>query len=196
MIHEKRTSARMAEVIDAARGLKLADARENANVRDAIEGFDVESRRARISRNEARLESECFVRLRKRLRRDATASPAQVAWKKAREASDFPAYAPILQDMFALKARGGRDDAARRLCCGRAYDGALDAFERGMTASRLDSIFAATREGLEPLLKAVLAKKRDAPRTLMRYIPLWPLITPGWETSTAPWRSRPSSPRR
>ena len=41
VIHEKRTSARMAEVIDAARGLKLDDARENANVRDAIEGFDV-----------------------------------------------------------------------------------------------------------------------------------------------------------
>ena len=76
---------------------------------------------------------------------------------------DFPAYAPILQDMFALKREVAGDDAARRLCCGEPYDGALDAFERGMTASRLDSIFAATREGFEPLLKAVLAKKRAAP---------------------------------
>ena len=32
VIHEKRTSARMAEVIDAARGLQLDDARENASV--------------------------------------------------------------------------------------------------------------------------------------------------------------------
>ena len=64
VIHEKRTSARMAEVIDAARGLKLDDARENANVRDAIEGFDVESRKSKdLAEREARLESECFVRL-------------------------------------------------------------------------------------------------------------------------------------
>ena len=64
VIHEKRTSARMAEVIDAARGLTLADARENANVRDAIEGFDVESRKSKdLAEREARLESECFVRL-------------------------------------------------------------------------------------------------------------------------------------
>ena len=62
VIHEKRTSARMAEVIDAARGLTLADAREQANVRDAIEGFDVESRKSKdLAEREARLESECFV---------------------------------------------------------------------------------------------------------------------------------------
>ena len=65
VIHEKRTNARMAEVIDAARGLKLDDAREQANVRDAIEGFDVESRKSKdLAEREARLESECFVRLR------------------------------------------------------------------------------------------------------------------------------------
>ena len=50
----------MAEVIDAARGLKLDDAREQANVRDAIEGFDVESRKSKdLAEREARLESEC-----------------------------------------------------------------------------------------------------------------------------------------
>ena len=64
VIHEKRTSARMAEVIDAARSLTLDDARENANVRDAIEGFDVESRKSKdLAEREARLESECFLRL-------------------------------------------------------------------------------------------------------------------------------------
>ena len=68
VIHEKRTSARMAEVIDAARGLKLdaLDARESANVRDAIEGFDVESRKSKdLAEREARLESECFVATRR-----------------------------------------------------------------------------------------------------------------------------------
>ena len=66
VIHEKRTSARMAEVIDAARGLQLDDARESANVRDAIEGFDVESRKSKdLAEREARLESECFVATRR-----------------------------------------------------------------------------------------------------------------------------------
>ena len=185
VIHEKRTSARMAEVIDAARGLTLADARENANVRDAIEGFDVESRKSKdLAEREARLESECFVRLGvlERLRRDATASPAQVAWKKAREASDFPAYAPILQDMFALKREVAATTRPDVCAAGEPYDGALDAFERGMTASRLDSIFAATREGLEPLLKAVLAKKRDAPEVDALH-PALAFDHPGWKGS-------------
>lgn len=147
VIFEKRTSARMAEVIDAARGLTLEDARESANVRDAIEGFDVESRKSKdLAEREARLESECYV-----------------AWKKAREASDFEAYAPILQDMFALKREVAATTRPDVCAAGEPYDGALDAFERGMTAQRLDSIFAATREGLDPLLKAVLAKKRASP---------------------------------
>jgi len=65
---------------------------------------------------------------------------------------------------------------------GEPYDGALDAFERGMTASRLDSIFAATREGLEPLLKAVLAKKRDAPDVDALH-PALAFDHPGWKGS-------------
>ena len=66
VIFEKRTSPRMAEVIDAARGLKLDDTREQANVRDAIEGFDVESRKSKdLAEREARLESECFVATRR-----------------------------------------------------------------------------------------------------------------------------------
>ena len=43
--------------------MTLADAREQANVRDAIEGCDVESRKSKdLAEREARLESECFVR--------------------------------------------------------------------------------------------------------------------------------------
>jgi carboxypeptidase Taq len=117
-----------------------------------------------------------------RHRRDTTASPAQVAWKKAREASDYPAYAPILQDMFALKREVAATTRPDVCAAGEPYDGALDAFERGMTASRLDSIFAATREGLEPLLKAVLAKKRDAPEVDALH-PALAFDHPGWKGS-------------
>jgi Zn-dependent M32 family carboxypeptidase len=41
------------------------------------------------------------------------------------------------------------------------YDTALDSFERGMTAARLDSIFATVRDGLVPLLAAV--RERGTP---------------------------------
>jgi len=166
VIFEKRTSTRMAEVIDAARGLQLDDAREQANVRDAIEGFDVESRKTKdLAEREARLESECFV-----------------AWKKAREASDYQSYAPILQDMFSLKREVAATTRPDVCAAGEPYDGALDAFERGMTASRLDAIFAKTREGLEPLLKAVLAKKRDAPDVDALH-PTLAFDHPGWKGS-------------
>ena len=43
------------------------------------------------------------------------------------------------------------------------YDGALDAFERGMRASRLDDIFDELRAGLVPLLEAINAKKLSNP---------------------------------
>ena len=156
----------MAEVIDAARGLTLDDARENANVRDAIEGFDVESRKSKdLAEREARLESECYV-----------------AWKKAREASDFEAYASILQDMFALKREVAATMRPDVCAAGEPYDGALDAFERGMIAQRLDSIFAATREGLDPLLKAVLAKKRATPEIDALH-PALAFDHPGWKGS-------------
>jgi Zn-dependent M32 family carboxypeptidase len=43
------------------------------------------------------------------------------------------------------------------------YDGALDAFESGMTAHRLDALFKELREGLLPLLCAITAKQRTEP---------------------------------
>ena len=116
------------------------------------------------------------------MRSSSTASPAQVAWKKAREGSDFEGYAPILQDMFALKREVAATTRPDVCAAGEPYDGALDAFERGMTASRLDSIFAETREGLEPLLKAVLAKKREAPEVDALH-PSLAFDHPGWKGS-------------
>ena len=95
------------------RDLKLDDVRESANVRDAIEGFDVESRKSKdLAEREARLESECCV-----------------AWKKAREASDFNSYSPILQDMFALKREVAATTRPDVCSAGEPYDGALDAFD-------------------------------------------------------------------
>ena len=58
------------------------------------------------------------------------------------------------------------------------YDGALDAFERGMRASRLDVIFDELRTGLVPLLDAINAKKAadasiDAPHPALAFGEQW-----------------------
>ena len=84
--------------------------------------------------------------------------------------------------MFALKREVAATTRPDVCAAGEPYDGALDAFERGMTASRLDAIFAKTREGLEPLLKAVLAKKRDNPGVDVLH-PALAFDHPGWEGS-------------
>ena len=84
--------------------------------------------------------------------------------------------------MFALKREVAATTRPDVCAAGEPYDGALDAFERGMTASRLDSIFAETREGLEPLLKAVLAKKRAAPEVDALH-PALAFDHPGWKGS-------------
>ena len=92
---------------------ELDDARENANVRDAIEGFDVESRKSKDLAERERA-SRASVRLEPSTRR---AVLRRRCGRRPLQASDFPGYAPILQDMFALEKRGGCDDAARRLQC-------------------------------------------------------------------------------
>ena len=79
---------------------------------------------------EARLESEAFA-----------------AWQGARKEKDFSAFAPKLKEMFALKQRAAK---ITRPAVAEPYDGALDAFERGMTAARLDEIFAELRAGVAP----------------------------------------------
>ena len=123
VIHEKRTNARMAEVIDAARGLKLDDAREQANVRDAIEGFDVESRKSKdLAEREARLESECFVRLRVP-ETPSTRCDGLIRAGRVEEGSGglgLPGLRAHPAGYVRPETRGRRHDAARRLCGRRA----------------------------------------------------------------------------
>mmetsp|Transcript_67069 Transcript_67069/g.111515 ORF Transcript_67069/g.111515 Transcript_67069/m.111515 type:complete len:544 (+) Transcript_67069:68-1699(+) len=160
IIHEKSTGEEMRKAIDSMRGVELDDQRQCANVRDAIDEFDKAARKSvELTEREARLESEAFV-----------------AWQSARAASDFSLFAPKLVEMFELKKEvaavtrpGMRDEP---------YNGALDAFERGMTAERLDNVFSELRQGLVPLLEAVLEKKRahpefDAPHPALVAGPQW-----------------------
>ena len=65
--------------------------------------------------------------------------------------------------MFALKREVAATTRPDVCAAGESYDGALDAFERGMTAERLDEIFAELRAGVVPLLAAIQEKRKNSP---------------------------------
>ncbi len=85
-------------------------------------------------------------------------SSAYSAWVKARSASDFSLFAPILKDCFdtameyATYQRG--DDTSKPL-----YTQMLDEFEMGMEAERIDAIFGEIEAALVPLISKVLDSK-------------------------------------
>src|SRR5690554_358979 len=82
-----------------------------------------------------------------------TTALAQRAWRDAREASDFSAFAPWLEKVMGLV----REKAA---CYdpspGRAYDVLLDEYEPGAQAGQLQRVFDDLRERLAPLIAEVV----------------------------------------
>jgi len=147
IVHEKRTGKEMREAINGVRGCEAEfdDLRMRANVRDAVEAFDKEARKSvELAEREAALESDAFA-----------------AWQAARKAKDFSLFSAKLTEMFELKRLVA--SVTRPELSAEPYDGALDAFERGMRAERLDAIFSELRAGLVPLLDAINAKRAAEP---------------------------------
>lgn len=82
-----------------------------------------------------------------------TTSRALEAWKGAREASDFSAFAPWLERVVRL-------NRARAECYGAGtptemYDVLMDEYEPGMTAAEVEPLFASLRDGLTPLIREI-----------------------------------------
>ena len=145
--HAVRTGPEMRDAIDAVRALGADPSlspRAAANVRDAVANFDKESRKsAELAAREARLESKALG-----------------AWQAARAESDFAAFAPALSELLECK----REVAAVTVPdVAEPYDGALDRFERGMSAARLDELFGELRASLVPLLAEIEAAKASNP---------------------------------
>jgi heme A synthase len=84
----------------------------------------------------------------------STTSMAQGKWAAARAADDFAAFAPVLQEVLALKREEGQALAAG----GDVYDAMLADYEPGTTASDLDRLFGALRPGLVALRGEILEK--------------------------------------
>lgn len=85
-------------------------------------------------------------------------SLAQEEWAKARAASDYAAFAPWLQQILELERRV----AAALRPGGRIYDALLDQYEPGMTAARLDTLFAGLKTGIVPLVRAIAGNAEAA----------------------------------
>lgn len=135
VLFDKETSPELGSLIKTLEDSPPPGDWAQAVVRDAARNY---KRRIALTRElaqrEARLQSEGFQ-----------------VWVKARKASDYATFKPVLADWLGLiRERSAAIDPSQS-----AYDVALDSFERGMTSARVDEIFAELRAGLVPLLADV-----------------------------------------
>jgi carboxypeptidase Taq len=85
-------------------------------------------------------------------------SEAYHAWAAARAARDFSAFAPYLEKHLAI----ARHEAELLGYADRPYDLAIDRHDPGLTADRIDALFAELRAGLVPLVRRIDAKAEAA----------------------------------
>ncbi|MBI3607724.1 MAG: carboxypeptidase M32 [Nitrospirae bacterium] len=146
LAHERFTAPEMEELlwrwIDVDNGTILdpeADAPARAVLREVLRDY----RRAK------RLPTPFVSHL------ERTCALAHEAWLGAREKRDYALFLPHLTAIVTLK----REEAAYLGYSETAYDALVDAFEPGMTASRLTPLFAE----LKTALSALLARIMDSP---------------------------------
>ncbi|HEX2209642.1 MAG TPA: carboxypeptidase M32 [Longimicrobium sp.] len=155
LMHERRTSARMGDLIAACEGdaAIMADADAAANLRNLRREYD------RATRLPTELVSEIAE----------VSTLAMHRWREAREAADFPAFAPWLERLVKLNR-----DTANALGVpegGELYDALLENFEPGLRAAELDRVFGELRAGLVPLIRE-LRENGTTPDTAWMRIPL------------------------
>jgi carboxypeptidase Taq len=84
-------------------------------------------------------------------------SEGLLAWRKAKEAKDFPAFAPYLKRNFELNREvaeaWGYDD--------RPYDAFVGRWEPGITTAQLATIFSELKEAIVPMVREI-APKQDS----------------------------------
>ncbi len=76
---------------------------------------------------------------------------ASDVWHRAKEASDFEMFRPVLEKLVAFQKKfAAYYDAAKA-----PYDALLNEYERGMTMEKLDLFFNTLRERLVPVIRAI-----------------------------------------
>ncbi|GBQ26509.1 carboxypeptidase [Acetobacter estunensis NRIC 0472] len=100
-------------------------------------------------------------------------SKAEMTWRAARQASDFAALRPALEEVLALT----REQA---VAIGEAldlspYDALLDGFDPGMREATITPIFAVLAQNLPPLMQKILARQEGQSKSGHAGIAPYPL---------------------
>jgi carboxypeptidase Taq len=140
VLHERWTTPRLGSLLDEL-GEKVERApftdADRGLVRQARRGYDRATKLPRTLVEEmARVSSASFD-----------------AWRRAKAHNDFASFAPWLTRMVALQ----REVADYLGYVETRYDALLDEYEPGLTASRLDRLFAPVREVSTTLLRRIQA---------------------------------------
>jgi len=157
VIHEKATDKKIGELIEAS----LKDL-------DGLSSDDTSSSSYEEERKVLALSKKAFMKNEKiptelAARKAKLGSESYGTWTKARAASDYTMFQPYLKDCFDVamevaSAQRDSDDVP-------LYTQMLDEFETGMSAQRIDEVFATIQEALVPLISKVLGSSATPPST-------------------------------
>ena len=148
LVHERVTSPRVGDLLDAAADDPRDDA--VANVREARRTYD------RAKKLPPALVEELA----------RTGVLGQQAWAEARKNNDYPAFRPWLEKTIALKRQEA--DCVGFAASGGRYDALLDEYEPGETAANLRQTFGALRAPLVGLVRKIADSPRKAPLDLLQ----------------------------
>jgi carboxypeptidase Taq len=143
MIHDRRTSARMGEILDELKE-QSGDDHQRALVRIHSREYD---RQVKIPRSLiTQLSTAC--------------SRGQAAWAKAREHDDVTEFQPYLERIIELK----KDWAQTAGFDQHPYDPLVDEYEPGMSCAGVESVFSRLETPLSELVEEItrLEKPDDA----------------------------------
>lgn len=151
LIHERKTSKQLGDLLSKCEGdaALTGDDRIAANLREIRRDYDLATK----------LPKELVEEWAK------AGSDAQAAWKIAREKSNFKAFAPHMEKMFAL--------AKRKAECygipsgGEAYDALLNEYEPGATGAMIEATFTPLRARLADIIRRVKASKTKVDTSLL-----------------------------
>ncbi len=148
LVHQRRTSAELGDLIASCESAMPADAGEARNIEQMRRDYD------RLTKLPDDLVSELA----------RVGSQAQEAWKAARAADDFEAFQPWLEQMMSLSRRKaecfGVPDG------GELYDALLDEYEPDARSADVQAVFEPLAEQLSTLVAELLespTQPSDAP---------------------------------
>ncbi len=141
MAHELLTSDETAELLQAAEG--------------AVAGMEYDGDEVSLVRVSRRLfDEQTKIPTSLVVRESKAISQGFVAWRKAREADDYPIFEPHLQELVDIQIEKagylGYED--------HPYDALLDQYETGMTTAQVESLFSDLKAGLVPLVREIAAR--------------------------------------